>query len=51
MLGIRYLKVAPTTYVMHYKEGRVVKEGPGLSFFLQKRFGGLQAWRRSTLRR
>lgn len=33
MIGIRYLKVAPTTYVMHYKKGRIVKEGPGLSFF------------------
>lgn len=33
MFGIRYLKVAPTTYVMHYKKGRIVKEGAGLSFF------------------
>ena len=33
MLGIRYLKVAPTTYVLHYKGGKVRQEGPGLSFF------------------
>ena len=33
MLGIRYLKVAPTTYVLHYKGGKVKQEGPGLSFF------------------
>ncbi len=33
MFGIRYLKVPPTTYVMHYKGGRIVREGAGLSFF------------------
>ncbi len=33
MLGIRYLKVAPTTYVLHYKGGKVKREGAGLSFF------------------
>ena len=33
MIGIRYLKVAPTTYVIHYKKGKIVQEGPGLSFF------------------
>jgi hypothetical protein len=33
MIGIRYLKVAPTTYVVHYKKGKVVREGSGLSFF------------------
>jgi regulator of protease activity HflC (stomatin/prohibitin superfamily) len=33
MLGIRYLKVPATTYVLHYKAGKVVKQGPGLSFF------------------
>ena len=26
MFGIRYLKVPPTTYVMHYKTGKVVRE-------------------------
>jgi len=33
MFGIRYLKVAPTTYVLHYKGGRLKQEGPGLAFF------------------
>lgn len=33
MLGIRYLKVAPTTYVLHYKGGKVKQQGAGLSFF------------------
>jgi hypothetical protein len=33
MLGIRYLKVSPTTYVMLYRQGKVVREGLGLSFF------------------
>src|SRR5689334_5761692 len=33
MLGISYMKATPTTYVLHYKDGKVMKEGPGLSFF------------------
>ena len=33
MFGIRYLKTAPTTYVMEFAAGKVVREGPGLSFF------------------
>lgn len=33
MLGFRYLKVPPTTHVMQYKEGKVVRAGDGLSFF------------------
>lgn len=33
MLGIRYIKVQPTTYVLQYKKGRVVREGVGMSFF------------------
>src|SRR5262245_4320548 len=33
MLGIEYLKAEPTTYVLHYRQGRVMKEGAGLSFF------------------
>ena len=33
MFGIRYLKVAPTTYVLHYKTGKLKQEGPGLAFF------------------
>lgn len=30
---VRYLKTAPTQYVMQFKGGKVKREGPGLSFF------------------
>jgi len=33
MFGIRYFKAAPTTYVLQYVNGRVKREGTGLSFF------------------
>ncbi len=33
MLPLRYMKAAPTTYVLQYKNGRLRREGPGLSFF------------------
>ncbi len=33
MFGIRYLKLAPTTYALHYRGGRLAREGAGLSFF------------------
>ena len=33
MFGFRYLKVPPTTHVIHYRRGRIVRQGPGLSFF------------------
>lgn len=33
MLGIAYLKTAPTTHVFHFKAGKVKRAGPGLSFF------------------
>lgn len=33
MFGIRFAKFPPTTHVLHYKNGEVVREGPGLSFF------------------
>lgn len=32
MLGLRYAKTAPTTYVLHYEGGRIRREGAGLSF-------------------
>lgn len=32
MLGIRFFKTLPTTYVMQYRAGKVVREGTGLSF-------------------
>ena len=33
MFGIRFMKAAPTTYVLQFKNGRVRREGSGLSFF------------------
>lgn len=33
MLGIRHMKAAPTTYVLHHSAGRLKREGPGLSFW------------------
>lgn len=33
MLGLRYLKVPSTTYVMQYQGGTLKREGAGLSFF------------------
>ena len=32
MLGFRYAKTAPTTYVLHYQGGQLRSEGAGLSF-------------------
>ncbi|MEO8495732.1 MAG: SPFH domain-containing protein [Planctomycetota bacterium] len=33
MLGIRYIKVSPTTHVMQYRGGKLIREGAGLAFF------------------
>jgi hypothetical protein len=33
MLGIRYVKVPPTTYILQYRSGKAVRAGAGLSFF------------------
>ena len=33
MFGFRYHKVPPTTHVLHFKNGRLIKQGAGLSFF------------------
>jgi regulator of protease activity HflC (stomatin/prohibitin superfamily) len=33
MFGVRYLKVRPTTHVIHFRKGKVVRDGAGLSFF------------------
>lgn len=33
MLGIQFVKTQPTTYLMEFKGGKVVREGAGLSFF------------------
>jgi regulator of protease activity HflC (stomatin/prohibitin superfamily) len=36
MFGFGYLKAPPTTYVLHYKAGRLRREGTGLSFLYYK---------------
>ncbi len=33
MLGIKFIKVQPTTYLLQYRRGKVVREGVGMSFF------------------
>src|SRR5437868_3956264 len=33
MLGIRFVKASPTEYLLHFKNGKVVREGPGLAFY------------------
>lgn len=33
MFGIRFIKVQPTTYLLQYRGGQIVREGLGLSFF------------------
>ncbi len=33
MIGMQFIKVDPTMYLMQYRKGRLVREGTGLSFF------------------
>lgn len=33
MLGIRFIKVPPTTYLLRYQRGTLIQEGLGLAFF------------------
>jgi regulator of protease activity HflC (stomatin/prohibitin superfamily) len=33
MFGFRFIKVQPTTYLLKYRKGKLVREGTGLSFF------------------
>ena len=33
MFGMRFMKVGPTTHVIQYKRGEVVRDGAGISFF------------------
>jgi len=33
MFSIRFIKVPPTTYLLQYRHGHIVREGPGLAFF------------------
>lgn len=32
MLGVKYIKAQPNTYILQYKKGRIIREGAGLSF-------------------
>lgn len=33
MLGIRFIKVEPTDFILQFKAGKLIREGAGLSFF------------------
>lgn len=33
MFGIRFIKVAPTDFILQFKRGKAIREGVGLSFF------------------
>src|SRR5258708_21198822 len=33
MFGLRYIKATPTSYLMQFRKGRVLRQGTGLSFF------------------
>jgi regulator of protease activity HflC (stomatin/prohibitin superfamily) len=33
LFGIRFIKVQPTTYLLQYRRGQIIREGVGLSFF------------------
>jgi len=33
MFGFRFIKSQPTTYLLQYRQGRIVREGTGMSFF------------------
>lgn len=33
MLGLKFIKVQPTTYLLQYRRGQLVREGLGLAFF------------------
>jgi regulator of protease activity HflC (stomatin/prohibitin superfamily) len=33
LLGLRFIKASPTTYILHYVNGKAHREGSGLSFF------------------
>lgn len=43
MLGFNYIKFDPMNYVIHYRNGKIVKEGKGLSFFYFNRNSSIVA--------
>ena len=36
MFGLRFIKVQPTTYLLQYRGGRAVREGPGWRFSITR---------------
>jgi regulator of protease activity HflC (stomatin/prohibitin superfamily) len=43
MLGVNYVKFDPMNYVIHYRNGKIIKEGKGLSFFYFSRNSSIVA--------
>jgi len=43
MLGIFFVKFDAMTYVIHYKNGKIVSEGKGLSFYIIRRLSSIVA--------
>lgn len=40
MFGFQYMKADPTTYVMAFKNGKIIKQGLGLNFM----YAGAKNW-------
>jgi len=43
MLWFKYIKFDSKTYVIHYKKGKIINEGPGLAFYASKRKSSIEA--------
>ncbi len=43
MLWLKYVKFDSKTYVIHYKKGNIVAEGPGLAFYASTRKSSIEA--------
>ena len=43
MFGYAFVKAQPTTYLLQYRGGKVVREGAGLSFFYYRPFSTVAA--------
>ncbi len=41
MFGINYIKFDPQNYVIHYRNGKILKQGKGLSFFFFNKFSSI----------
>src|SRR5882762_4493023 len=49
MFGLRFIKMQPTSYLLQYKKGRIVREGAGLSFFYYAPTSSLDAAARTYI--